>query len=193
MRLFVAAELPADLRGRFEGLQRELREAPLPVRWVKVDGIHLTLKFLGEVAGSRLDEITTAVAGAVRHVRPFRLETVRAVPFPARGNPRLIWVEMRGDVEQARSLASAIDAVTARIGFPSETREFRPHLTLGRVNGPGRQGWRDVLERAGGSGLGRFEVTECVLFESRLEPGGALYTAIQRFRLLGEEAAGGTA
>ena len=61
MRLFVAAELPADLRGRFEGLQRELREAPLPVRWVKVDGIHLTLKFLGEVAGSRLDEITTAV------------------------------------------------------------------------------------------------------------------------------------
>jgi len=193
MRLFVAAELPADLRDRFEALQRKLSEVPLPVRWVKVDGIHLTLKFLGEVAGSRLDEITTAVAGASRHVRPFRLETVRAVPFPARGTPRLIWVEMRGEVEQARSLASAIDAVTARIGFPPETREFRPHLTLGRVKGPGRQGWRDVLERAGRSGLGRFEVTECVLFESRLEPGGALYTAIERFRLVGEEAAGGTA
>ncbi len=189
----MAAELPADLRRRFEGLQRELGEASLPVRWVHADGIHLTLKFLGEVAVSRLEEVRTAVAGAGRHAGPFRLETVRAVPYPAGGTPRLIWVEVRGEIDQARSLASVIDAATARIGFPAETREFRPHLTLGRVKGPGRGGWRDDLERAGGSGLGGFEVTEYVLFESRLEPRGAVYTAIQRFPLGGEGASGGAA
>ena len=105
MRLFVAVELPAELRRRFEGLQRELRHAPLPVRWAHADGIHLTLKFLGEVAGSRLGEVTMAVADAGRQVGPFRLETVRAVPFPARGTPRLIWVELGGDIDQARTLA----------------------------------------------------------------------------------------
>jgi len=191
VRLFVAADLPTDLRGRLESLQRELREAPLPVRWARPDGIHLTLKFLGEVAGSRLEELTTAVAGAGRRVGPFRLETARAVPFPAGGTPRLIWVEVRGDIDQARTLAAAIDAASAPFGVPPETREFTPHLTLGRVKGPGREGWRDVLERAGGSGLGGFEVTEYVLFESRLDPGGAVYTAIRRFPLGREGAAGG--
>ena len=193
MRLFVAAELPTDLRGRLESLQRELRQAPLPVRWVRPDGIHLTLKFLGEVAGSKLEEVTTAVASAGRGLRPFRLETVRVVPFPARGTPRLIWVEVGGDIDQARSLAAAIDAATAPFGVPPETRDFNPHLTLGRVKGPGREGWRDVLERAGGSGLGGFEVTQYVLFESRLDPGGAVYTPLRRFPLGGEAATGGAA
>jgi RNA 2',3'-cyclic 3'-phosphodiesterase len=187
----VAAELPADLRGRLESLQRELRQSPLPVRWVRPDGIHLTLKFLGELAGSRLEEVTTAVAGAGRQVRPFRLEVLRAAPFPAHGTPRLIWVVVEGDIEQARSLAAAIDAATAAIGVPRETREFRPHLTLGRVKGPGREGWRDALERAGAPGLGRFEVTEYVLFESRLDPGGAVYTPLRRFPLVGGGATGG--
>ena len=193
MRLFVAAELPTDLRGRLESLQRELGEAPLPVRWVRPDGIHLTLKFLGEVAGSKLEEVTTAVASAGGRLRPFRLETVRAVPFPARGTPRLIWVEVGGDIDQARSLAAAIDAATAPFGVPPETRDFNPHLTLGRVKGPGREGWRDVLERVGGSMLGGVEVTEYVLFESRLDPGGAVYNAIRRFPLGGQESAGGAA
>jgi RNA 2',3'-cyclic 3'-phosphodiesterase len=193
VRLFVAAELPADLHRRFEDLQRELREAPLPVRWVRADGIHLTLKFLGEVGGSRLAEITMALAGAGRSVESFRLETGRTVPFPARGTPRLIWVEVCGDLEQARSLASGIDSATARIGFPPETRGFRPHLTLGRVKGPGRDGWREILDRAGGPGLGGFEVREYVLFESRLDPGGAVYSAIQRFPLGDRRTAGGDA
>jgi RNA 2',3'-cyclic 3'-phosphodiesterase len=191
VRLFLAAELPADLRRRFEDLQRELKEAPLPVRWVPVDGIHLTLKFLGEVAGTRLAEVTTAVSGAARHLGPFRLEAVRAVPFPARGTPRLIWVEVQGDIARARNLASAIDAATARLSFPPETREFRPHLTLGRVNGPGQDGWRDFLERSGRLDLGEFEVMEYVLFESRLDPRGAVYTPLRRFPLGGERAAGG--
>ena len=100
---------------------------------------------------------------------------------------------MGGEIDQARSLAAAIDAATAPFGVPPETRDFNPHLTLGRVKGPGREGWRDVLERAGGAGLGEFEVTQYVLFESRLDPGGAVYTPLRRFPIEGEAATGGAA
>lgn len=192
MRLFVAADLPSELGRRLADLQDGLRDVPLPVRWVDAGGIHLTLKFLGEVAPARLDEIKTAVGGAGRRIRPFRLEPEKPVPFPARGAPRLIWVELRGDLDAARALAAAVDAATARIGFPLETREFKPHLTLGRVKGPARGDWREVLERKAGGALQGFDVTEYVLFESRLGPRGATYTAIERFPLASEAAAGGT-
>jgi 2'-5' RNA ligase len=90
---------------------------------------------------------------------------------------------VRGDLATARRLASAIDAATARIGFPPETREFHPHLTLGRVKGPERGDWRPLLARTAGRAAGSFVVTEYVLFESRLGPAGPRYTPIERFAL----------
>ncbi len=192
MRLFVAAELPADLRRRFLSVQEELARAPLPVRWVQPDGIHLTLKFLGEAGPKRLPEIVEALRGAERGIAPFSLEAAGAAAFPDRGAPRLVWVEVQGDLTAARRLASAIDAATARIGFARETREFRPHLTLGRVKGPERGDWRSILARAGAGAVGGFEVTEYVLFESRLGPAGAVHTPIERFALGGPGPAGET-
>lgn len=183
MRLFVAAELPSSLRDRIGAVQEEMRGAPLPVRWVRPEGIHLTLKFLGEVPGPRLAGIETALREAGRGIVPFRLEACGAVAYPERGAPRLIWVEVRGDLAAARCLAAAIDAATAGLGFAAETREFRAHLTMGRVKGPGRGDWRPALARAGGQASGEFEVKEYVLFQSRLDPGGAVYASLARFPL----------
>ena len=190
MRLFVAAELPAGLRDRLGSVQESLRQAPLPVRWVRPEGIHLTLKFLGEAPQTRLGEITAALRAAGEGIAPFHLEACGAVPFPVRGTPRLVWVETRGDREAARRLAAAIDAATARIGFPAEAREYRAHLTLGRVKGPGRGEWRAMLERVAGQAAGPFDVREYVLFHSRPGPEGAVYTALQRFPLAPDGAGG---
>jgi RNA 2',3'-cyclic 3'-phosphodiesterase len=191
VRLFVAADLTSDLRRRLAGVQDELRGVPLPVRWVRPEGIHLTLKFLGELPDSRLEEVQTVLAGAGAGLGSFRLEAGRAVSFPARGAPRLIWIEVHGDVAAAQRLASAIDAATAGIGLPGEAREFRPHLTLGRVKGTGRGEWREALARASEPISEGFEVTEYVLFESRLGSGGSIYTARGRYPLGPEDSAGG--
>ena len=193
MRLFVAVDLPPDLRQGLAGLQDELKGMPLPVRWVRPEGIHLTLKFLGEIADVRLEEVRAALSEAGAGLRLFRLAAGRAVPFPARGAPRLIWVEVHGDVAAAGRLASAIDAATAGIGVPGETREFRPHLTLGRVKGPGRGDWREALGRASGPVADGFDVKEYVLFESRLGPGGSIYTARGRYPLGDVDSASGAA
>jgi len=190
VRLFVAAELPAELRRRFASVQEDLSTAPLPVRWVRPDGIHLTLKFLGEAPESRLPEIATVLGEPGRGIAPFSLTASGAAAFPDRGAPRLIWVEVQGDLAAARQLASAIDAATSRIGFAPEARELRPHLTLGRVKGAAHGDWRSILERVAGRAAGGFEVSEYVLFESRLGPHGASYTPIERYAL-GRAAGGG--
>lgn len=188
MRLFVAVELPASLRQRLAAAQEAMRSAPLPVRWVRPEGIHLTLKFLGETDDGRLAALATALAEAGRGLDAFRLGAGVAVAFPERGTPRLIWVEIEGDLESARRLAAALDRATAPLGFPPEGREFKAHLTLGRVRGRARGDWRAALQRAGEQARGEFDVREYVLFQSRLAPGGSVYTPLERFPLGGRAA-----
>lgn len=187
MRLFVAADLPAGVRARLAEIQDSLRPVALPVRWVRPDGIHLTLKFLGEVPAGRRTELEGALRGPARGAAPFRLQAAGLGLFPERGAPRVLWIGVRGDLERAVALQRSIEAALHPLGFEPEDRAFRPHLTLGRVRGPGRGDWRDALERSSGADAGGFEVREYILFESRLGPDGAAYTPLARFALGTEE------
>jgi 2'-5' RNA ligase len=183
VRLFVAAPLPEDVRRSIAGIQSALEAAPLPVRWVLPEGIHLTFKFLGEVDPSRLGEIEAALRQAGRDIPPFRLRAAGVGAFPGRGEPRVIWVGVEGEVEIAARLQEALERALEAIGFPAEKRPFHPHLTLGRVKGEARGDWRPTLARASEEVIGEFEVREYALFESRLDPQGATYTVLGRFPL----------
>lgn len=184
MRLFVAADLPEDLRRRLAAIQADLRDIALPVRWVRPEGIHLTFKFLGQVQGGRLAEIERVLEGAGRGLASFRLQADGIGVFPERGNPRVLWVGVGGDLEAASRLRDAIERALGGIGFPPEDRDFRPHLTLGRVRGRAKGEWRPVLERAAREAAGGFEVQDYVLFESRHDRSGAVYLPLRRYRLV---------
>lgn len=184
MRLFVAADLPREVRGKLQAIQDELRPIPLSVRWVRPEGIHLTLKFLGEVPEGRRLAIEAALRSrAGGDSRPFALEAAGVGTFPDTGPPRVIRVGVRGSLEEAAKAQRAIDRALEDIGYPPETRAFRPHLTLGRVKGPGRGDWRAFLAGFAEKPAGKFEVREIVLFESRLDPGGASYLPLAVFPL----------
>ena len=184
MRLFVAVDLPADLRARLGAIQEALRPAPLHVRWARAGGIHLTLKFLGEVAAERLETVEAALREAGRGIRPFRLEAAGVGTFPEGGLPRVIWVGVCGDLEALTRLHEEIDRALEGIGFPAEERDYHPHLTLGRVKGPGRGDWRSHIARSAHAPAGAFSVEEYVLFESRLGPQGPAYNALAGFPLV---------
>jgi 2'-5' RNA ligase len=183
MRLFVAAEIPESIRRGLEALRRDLEEAPLPVRWVRAEAVHVTLKFLGEAAPERERPIQESLAIAAGSSVPFELEAAGLGTFPERGAPRVVWVGLRGDLDAAARLQQAVEEALEPLGFPRETRVFRPHLTLGRVKGPGRGGWRARFETRAADAFGRFRVGECVLFQSHLGPDGAVYEARGRFPL----------
>lgn len=187
MRLFVAAEVPAELRLRLAAVQADLKDLPLRVRWVRKEAMHLTFAFLGELPPARLEPIEQALGRPEADpVGPFRL-TVRGLgTFPAGGRPRVIWAGIGGDLGAARRLKAALDAALLPLGFPAEEREFRPHLTLGRVvesRGPGA--WRPILDPLAATEFGSFDVGDFFLYESRLLPQGAQYSALRRFPLAG--------
>ncbi|MBI4169004.1 MAG: RNA 2',3'-cyclic phosphodiesterase [Acidobacteria bacterium] len=183
MRLFVAAELPVEVRRRIAGIVEVLEAAPLRVRWVRPEGIHLTFKFLGEVDPGRLADIKGALLQAGEGISTFRLRAAGVGAFPGRGAPRVIWVGVEGEIEMAGRLQEALERSLQAIGFPREERPFRPHLTLGRVKGPARGDWRPALARASEEAPGAFEVSEFALFESRLDRHGLTHSVLARFPL----------
>jgi 2'-5' RNA ligase len=183
MRLFVAADLPAELRVRLAALQHELRGLRSEVRWVRPEGIHLTFVFLGEVAAERLAAIQGALeASAGEAPAAFRLRAAGVGAFPDRGPLRVVWVGIEGDGAAAR-LRNVLEMHLARCGYVAGERAFRPHLTLGRVRQERGREDRALLERYRSVDLGEFPVDAAILFESRLGPQGAQYAALARFPL----------
>ncbi|MGH9749049.1 MAG: RNA 2',3'-cyclic phosphodiesterase [Candidatus Polarisedimenticolia bacterium] len=183
MRLFVAADLDAALRRRLGGIQQALRDIPLPVRWVRPEGIHVTFKFLGEAGAGGRPAIEAALERAAARAAPFRLHTGGLGSFPDRGQPRVLWIGLGGDLAAAAKLHAALESEFAPLGFPIEERTFRPHLTLGRVKGAPHGDWRPALSACPADGLGEIAVGECVLFESRHDRDGATYVPLRRCAL----------
>ena len=139
LRLFVACELPDDVRDALGRLQAGLRRGDRAgLRWVRPEGIHITLKFLGGVEEGRVGEITPALASAIEpfelRVRPASLGGFPSLVAGGGARLRVVWVGLEGDVEGLAALAGRVDAALESIGFPSERRPFAAHLTLARVS-----------------------------------------------------------
>jgi len=187
VRLFIACELPEDVREAIGEVIETLRSrSGSAVRWIKPEGIHVTLKFLGEVHVKKLPSIKLAIQEAVVGHSPFELEFSNIGTFGGREGLRIMWVGIAGDVLRLEALVRSVNAALAVVGFEPERRPFRPHLTLGRVRDeiPTRQ--RAEIEVA----VGKMEVppstwrtTQVSLMRSRLTPQGAVYEALATFPL----------
>jgi 2'-5' RNA ligase len=174
MRLFAAVPIPEPARGEIARLLARLREPGWPLRLVHDQGLHLTVKFFGEVPPGRLEVIEEAVRSAVpgTGVLPLRLAEIGA--FPNFRRPRIIWVGL--DAPPALELLQdRLERLADAIGFAPEGTPFRPHVTLARV----REGQRlppDALESlAGAYQPVPFVASELVLYESVLGRGGPRY------------------
>jgi len=187
LRLFVAVDLPEQVREELGRAQGELRRHDLShLRWVRPQGIHLTLKFLGETPAGRVAAITTALPGATRGRPGFRLALGAPGAFGNRRGPRVLWLDVIGDIEPLRGLQAAVEEALVDIGFPPEERGFSPHLTLARVPQPARPGTAERIAqalRAVTPPRAEFDVREVVLMRSTLQPGGAVYERLAAFPL----------
>jgi len=187
LRLFVAIDLPEDVRESLGGLQADLRRHDLPgLRWTRPEGVHLTLKFLGETPATSLAAIESALARAVRGVPSFRLALGAPGTFGGRRGPRVLWVDVEGELPPLQRLQAAVERELAAVGFAPEEREFSPHLTLARVPQPPPPGLAERLSRAlaaVAAARDEFEATELLLMRSSLQPGGAVYSRVAAFPL----------
>ncbi len=132
MRLFIAINLPASVRDEIWEVAEPLRDAGYPFRWVRRDAMHLTVKFLGDVESGRARRIQDELARVVEDRRRFALPLGGFGAFPSAKRPRVVWLGCEG-VSQLELLQHGVERAMQELGFESEGRPFRPHLTLGRV------------------------------------------------------------
>lgn len=183
MRLFFAVQTPEALRAELGALIERLRSWGSGVRWVPPTGIHLTLRFLGEVEGSRLESILEAGRAGAAGAPRLRLRSGGLGTFPERGRPRVVWVGVQDEAGGLLRLHASLEGALEGAGLAREERPFSPHLTLGRVR-PGADP-RRALAQAPALAPRAFEVDELVLMESFLGPQGARYETRARFALGG--------
>lgn len=180
MRAFIAIELPESIRDALRREQARFREVCPEARWTRPEGIHLTLKFLGDISNQQ----EVHLKDALNRLERFEKFTVRVQGFgffPGAKRPRVFWAGLDAPPALAQ-LAAQVDATVASLGFAPEDRPFKPHLTLARFKVPRPQPKLEALLAVQNSPLlGSFDVSEFFLWESRLLPGGAEYYKVARF------------
>ena len=135
IRAFIAIELPVPILDQLGQVEARLKpHMPLDcIRWVKPDSIHLTLKFLGQVPSDQIALILSSLRAAVASQHTFTLEVAEAGCFPNLHRPRVVWVGVQEHDHRLHGLQRAVENAIAPLGYPTEIRDFTPHLTLGRV------------------------------------------------------------
>jgi 2'-5' RNA ligase len=184
LRSFVAIELPEALRRSLaeliDNLSAEIE--PHTLRWVRPEGIHLTLKFLGDVDPPKMEKVHHVIQEVVPQFSVFTFSAGGLGCFPNLKRPRVLWVGIRDRSGELAALHAGLEQGLSAQGFQREKRAFHPHLTLGRM----RRGVRQADQRAVGEALGQtedfslgeFRVKEVCLFRSDLRPTGAVYTKL---------------
>jgi 2'-5' RNA ligase len=184
-RVFCAVELPQEVRARLEAhvlrLRKELPDAA--ASWSRVENIHLTLKFFGNVEVDRIQKIAGAAERAVKQFSKFQISVGETGAFPRASRPQVLWIGVSDPSGQLTALQEKFENECAAEGFPNEDRAYRPHLTIARLRRP--EGARQLAEAHLKI---RFEpvevaVTEIVVFRSELSPKGSKYTPISRHQL----------
>jgi 2'-5' RNA ligase len=188
IRSFIAIELPEEVREGLARLRNELeRNEHKFVKWVNPDGLHLTLKFLGNIPSKRVTEIINVIEEVTQGVSAFHLEISGLGAFPSLRQARVFWVGIGGEVDKLSKLQQNIDSALAVLGFVKEERPFVPHLTLARL----RPGASPVERRSFGELVGHtifedkyhIEVEAVSLMRSQLTPVGAVYTRLSTVEL----------
>ena len=188
IRSFIAIELPNELKLELIRLETRLKSAKQPwVKWVNPEGIHLTLKFLGNIAADMTGEITRAMEEAVQGISPFHLEVRELGVFPNLRRVQVAWVGISGEVDKLSQLQKRIETALTPLGFAPESRPFTPHLTLARLRDQAspdeRQRFGQLIASTKFEVAYTIEVDAISLMRSQLTREGAIYSRISSVKL----------
>ena len=183
IRSFIAIELPEEVRKVLAHIEAQLKKGKHSgVKWVDPYSIHLTLKFLGDIAADKTGEITKAIEKSSQGISPFHLEVKELGVFPNFKRVRVVWVGIGGEIDQLIQLQKRLEANLAVLGFAPESRPFTPHLTLARVREGGspaeQQNFGQLIASTKFESAYGFTVDSVSLMRSQLTREGAIYSQI---------------
>lgn len=177
IRAFIAVTLGKSAIEEIAKIRNLLQEAEGDIRWTRVENLHLTLKFLGDIERQQVEPILEVLKKLMETQPPLHLIVQGLGVFPNSRRPRVLWAGLKG--ERLLELVEAIETSLMPLDFPPEDREFTPHLTLGRIRS--LRGWDRVfalLKAHEHMVFGESTVKEVTLYQSTLRPDGAVYTEL---------------
>jgi len=184
MRTFVAVDLDPTVKSSLLELISRLSREEADVRWMKKQGMHITLKFLGEVPETKIPNIINSIRSACDSLNKFQISFKGTGFFPSQsGFPRVLWA----GIDQSHDLSTLHQRIEDELGkldFSSEKRRFYPHLTLGRVkSNRSMAAVLEVLDDHRETNFGSMQVERTTLFKSTLKPAGAEYNVLSEIQL----------
>src|SRR4029077_2995908 len=186
MRLFVALDIPDDVRCAIGALAAKLRLTCRHARWVRIEGLHVTLKFIGESSAEKAEAIKTALA-SIPPRASISMNFRGLGFFPNGRRPRVLWAGIEAGTELA-ALAAEVETSLDPLGIARAERAFSPHLTLARFDTPrGLDDLHAAIEQARTLVFGGATAKEFHLYQSVLKPGGAEYTRLATFSFAGRK------
>ncbi len=187
MRCFIAINIPEEIRAELADLQKELagrvdiRKGD--VKWVEPEGMHLTLKFLGEVPDNQITEVCRIVKQVAERHRAFDFAVKEVGAFGGR-SARVLWVGAGLDSPELLDLQQELEDELAEAGWPKEGRQFSGHLTLCRIrNSKAGEKLGQVVNQYKDFDLGTVRAGSLTVYESQLRPDGPVYTPLGNFTL----------
>ena len=185
VRAFIAIALPPEICLALSDCISRIKQHHGDIKWVRTEGLHITLKFLGDIQPGRVEEIASSLSQIGSACPAFEISIEGAGAFPGMQRPRIIWTGIRQGAEELIRLASQIDGAMETFGFEPEGRPFKPHITLGRVRSP--KNIRETMEAVKNqTGIfGTFRANAIILMQSVLKPTGAEYTPLHQFQIQG--------
>ena len=185
IRVFIAVVPPDEYKNALKLAIQDFSEIfPTEVKWVDPAGIHLTLKFLGNIPKREISTLTERIRYAIDQFphSEFKLQLDCLSAFPNTSHPKILWAGLRGEMEKLQILQQAVESQISSAGFPADQRSFNPHITIGRT----RRQTDSHKITAIGQKLRSISLTNCVdwivsdihIVESVLKPTGAVYTSL---------------
>ncbi|MEX0999800.1 MAG: RNA 2',3'-cyclic phosphodiesterase [Thermodesulfobacteriota bacterium] len=172
MRLFIAALLPEEIRKQLTNYIDSLKHNIEGVKWEKSEKLHVTLKFLGDVEESMLDDIANLIQERASEYSPFKIELIDFGGFPNLKKPRILYIGLSNNTQLAK-LVYELEEQLAGLGFEKENRKFVPHITLGRVKKKINIEDRPHIVQSS------FQINQIGLIKSELRPSGSVYTPVK--------------
>ncbi|MDB4349762.1 RNA 2',3'-cyclic phosphodiesterase [Omnitrophica bacterium] len=183
IRTFIALELSPEIKSELTNVQDLLKPSKADVKWTKPGSMHLTLKFLGNIAQEKAEEVKKSLESVSSRHKPFEVSLFEIGGFPRLESPRVIWVGIDKGCAQAEALAKDVEETLSGIGFEKEKRPFTAHLTLGRVRSPkGRNELVLKIKALDFKPSASCTIDKIILFQSTLTPQGPIYTPLYQGR-----------
>jgi 2'-5' RNA ligase len=184
IRAFIAINIPEKLKDKLAEVQNHLKRLPGEFSWVRKEGFHLTLKFLGNILPSQIVPISDYLRKASQGISPFPLKFVGLGAFPQITRPRVIWIGLEDPIGNLKKLQYNLEWRLEQLGFEREGREFSPHLTLGRVKSlKNKAPLLKLITEYKVQEDWIFQVEKVSLMQSDLKPTGAVYSVLEEVRL----------